>query len=220
VVGLALILSDTRSIWVASVVAGTYLIAVWKWKASLLLPVLLAAGIAVAPTPVQERIRSIVQPKKQTDSNEHRIICWRTGWAMIKANPIVGVGPEEIKNEKVFFSYLPADIQRPLPDGWYGHLHNIYIHYAAERGIPAVLFLLWAFGWAFRDFQRAWRGLAEKRSDRAFLLQGAIACLLGTMVSGVFEHNLGDTEVLTMFLVILCIGYRAAGVERSVATAT
>ncbi len=146
VVGLALVLSDTRSIWVASVVAGVYLVAVWNWKASLLVPVLLAGAVAVAPAPVQERIRSIVKPKKQTDSNEHRIVCWRTGWEMIKANPVVGVGPEEIKNEKVFFSYLPKDIQRPLPDGWYGHLHNIYIHYAAERGIPAVLFLLWALG--------------------------------------------------------------------------
>jgi hypothetical protein len=30
------------------------------------------------------------------------------------------------------------------------------------------------------------------------------------MVSGIAEKNLGDTEVLTMFLTILCIGYLAA----------
>jgi len=36
------------------------------------------------------------------------------------------------------------------------------------------------------------------------------------MVSGVFELNLGDTEVLTMFLAILCIGYLA--VETAEAT--
>ena len=30
------------------------------------------------------------------------------------------------------------------------------------------------------------------------------------MVSGVFEKNLGDTEVLTMFLAIVCLGYLAA----------
>jgi hypothetical protein len=33
--------------------------------------------------------------------------------------------------------------------------------------------------------------------------------LLATMVSGFFEHNLGDSEVLTMFLVVLCCGYLA-----------
>jgi hypothetical protein len=30
------------------------------------------------------------------------------------------------------------------------------------------------------------------------------------MVEGVAEKNLGDTEVLTMFLVIMCLGYLAA----------
>ena len=44
-----------------------------------------------------------------------------------------------------------------------------------------------------------------------FLLEFAIASTIGVMVSGVFELNLGDSEVLTMFLVILCFGELAAG---------
>lgn len=209
VVGIALVLSDTRSIWIASVVAGGYLVACWNWKASLLIPVFLALGVALGPASVQERVRSIVQPKKQTDSNEHRIVCWRTGWEMIKAHPLLGVGPEEIKNEKVFYSYVPKDISRPLPEGWYGHLHNVYIHYAAERGIPATLFILWALLGSLVDFRKALNKLPGKRSTEHFLLQGATACIIGTMVSGIFEHNLGDTEVLTLFLAIMCLGYTA-----------
>ena len=49
-----------------------------------------------------------------------------------------------------------------------------------------------------------------KRQDRRFLLQAGIATVIGTMVEGVAEKNLGDTEVLTMFLVIMCLGYLAA----------
>ena len=36
-----------------------------------------------------------------------------------------------------------------------------------------------------------------------------MAYLIGTIVGGLFEKNLGDTEVLTMFLVIMCLGYAA-----------
>jgi len=37
---------------------------------------------------------------------------------------------------------VPADVRRPLPDGWYGHLHNIYLQFAAERGILTASYVL------------------------------------------------------------------------------
>ncbi len=209
IVGLALVLSDTRSVWIAGIVAGCYLIWDWDKRALLAVPVLLGLGLLVAPSAIQERAKSIISPKKETDSNEHRIIVWRTGWEMIKVHPIFGVGPEEIRKPAVFYAYLPADIRRPLPDGYYGHLHNIYIHYAAECGIPAALALTAALILPLWDFRRALKLLPPGRSDRRFLLQAAIACVIGTAVSGVFEKNLGDSEVLTMFLAIMCLGYLA-----------
>ena len=42
-----------------------------------------------------------------------------------------------------------------------------------------------------------------------------MACVIGTMVGGLFEKNLGDTEVLTMFLAIMCLGYLAAETRRA-----
>ena len=150
-----------------------------------------------------------MSPKKETDSNEHRIIVWRTGWQMIKAHPLVGVGPEQIRKPAVFYAYLPADIPLPLPVGYYGHLHNIYIHYAAECGVPAALALTAALILPLVDFRRALKRLPPGRSDRRFLLQAGVACVIGTAVSGVFEKNLGDSEVLTMFLAIMCLGYLA-----------
>jgi O-antigen ligase len=209
VVGLALVLSDTRSVWAAAVAALFYLLWIWDKRAALAMPVLLAIGLFAAPAALQQRVRSIVNPTKETDSNQHRKIVWRTGWQMIKAHPIVGVGPEMIRKPEVFFAYLPKDVELPLPGGFYEHLHNIYIHYAAECGVPATLALVAAFGMALWDFRRALAALPAGRSDQRFLLHGAIACVIGTMVSGVFEKNLGDTEVLTMYLVILCLGYLA-----------
>src|SRR5580700_3771916 len=110
VVGIALVLSDTRSVWVAALAAGFYLLWEWRRWAAIAMPVVLGLGLLIAPAAVQERVRSFNQPHGQLDSNTHRKIVWRTGWQMIKAHPIVGVGPEEIRKPAVFNAYLPADI--------------------------------------------------------------------------------------------------------------
>ena len=203
---VALVLSDTRSIWLAALAAGFYLLVRHSWKAALALPLVVLLGLLVAPGAVQQRAMSIIRPEKETDSNSHRITAWRTGWEMVKAHPVFGLGPEEIAKPAVFDSYVPADLPRPLPVGFYGHLHSIYVHYAAERGIPAVLLLVSALLGAIWRFRKALRNLQPGRSYRRFLLEFATASVIGVMVSGVFELNLGDSEVLTMFLVVLCLG--------------
>ena len=98
---------------------------------------------------------------------------------------------------------------RPLPSGWYGHLHNIYLHYAAERGIPTMLVLMWMLIQILVDFWRGLKTLPPGPSNRRFLLHGGIAAVLAIMVEGFVELNLGDSEVLTMFLVVVACGYLA-----------
>jgi hypothetical protein len=46
-------------------------------------------------------------------------------------------------------------------------------------------------------------------SDRRFILEGAIAVVIGALVEGFVEVNLGDSEPLTMFLVAVACGYLA-----------
>jgi O-antigen ligase len=208
-VGLSLVLSQTRGVWAAAVAASLYLLWCWRKWTALALPVVLVLGLAVAPDAIKTRVQSIYNPNSKTDSNTHRVICWRTGWAMIQAHPIVGVGPDQIRKPEVFFAYLPSDIRRPLPDGFYEHLHSIYIQYAAERGIPAMLFLVGAVVLAGRDFRRGLSRLPRGRSDERFLLHGSVASVIGALVAGITEYNLNDTEVLTMFLAIMCCGYKA-----------
>ncbi len=203
-----LALGGTRGIWAAFAVSGFYLLWTWNWKVALAAPLLALTLIWFTPGFVHERFVSIFQPKKETDSNQHRVVTWRTGIRMIEAHPWLGLGPEEVKAQ--FMDYVPADIPRPLPTGWYGHLHNIYLHYAAERGIPTMLMLLWMLVQILFDYARALRRLAPGRGDQRFLLQGGLACVIATMVSGLSELNLGDSEVLTVFLVVVACGYLAA----------
>jgi O-antigen ligase len=205
-VGMAVLLGETRGVWVATAVAGIYLL--WSWRRWLVaaVPVAIAAAFFLSPPAIRERFQSLVRPS-HVDSNQHRIVTWRTGIAIIEKHPLLGLGPEGVKLH--FDEYVPADIPRPLPEGWYGHLHNIYLQYAAERGIPAMLLMMWLLFQVIYDFRRGLRALPPVPDDRRFLLHGGIAVVLATMVEGFVEYNLGDSEVLAMFLVVVACGYLA-----------
>jgi O-antigen ligase len=213
---LALLLGFTRGIWLASAGAGIYLLWFWKRMLVLALPVALLLIALLAPASIRERFSSMLKPGK-VDSNQFRIVTLRTGLEMIRAHPWFGLGPEEVKLQ--FDRYVPPDIPRPLPEGWYGHLHNIYLQYAAERGIPTMLLMLWMLAQILWDcLRRVWR-LPPGRSDLKFVLHGAVAVAIATMIAGCFEYNLGDSEVLIMFLVVVGCAYAAMDCEAKDATA-
>ena len=214
IVALALLLSETRGAWLAAIVAGLYLLWEWRRWAAAAMPVLLVLVLLFGPAAIRERVDSLRNPHGQTDSNAHRLIVWRTGWEMIKAHPLFGVGPDMVRKKEVQDAYRPKDIPLPLPEGFYEHAHNIYIQYASERGVPATLFIVAAMLMALVDFRRALKRLPAGRSTERFLLQASIAVIIGTAVGGVFEYNLNDSEVLTMFLTMMCLGYTAASLHK------
>jgi putative inorganic carbon (HCO3(-)) transporter len=200
------LLSETRTVWLGLGIAGVWL--VWWWKRWMVAagPVILLA-VALVPGPVHERFVSVFRPQQNVDSNEFRRIAFRTGLRMIAAHPLLGIGLDETKYH--FLDYIPPDTPRPLPPGFYQHLHNFYLQYAAERGIPTMLMMLWMLLMILHDFFRALQRLAPGPSDERFLLHGGIATVIGIMLSGLFEVNLGDSEVLTVFLVVVACGYIA-----------
>ena len=203
--GVSLVLGLTRSIFLLGLPIGLiYLLWFWRRWLVLAVPLIAALGVVGIP-PIRERVISVLQPHGERDSNQHRIVTRRTGLRMIQAHPFFGLGPEQPKVQ--FNQYLPPDVHLPLPDGYYGHVHNIYIQYAAERGIPTLLALLWMIGKILYDFARGL--LRGAVGDARFLLHGAIAVILAILAEGYYEYNLGDSEVLTLFLVVVGFGYLA-----------
>jgi O-antigen ligase len=213
IVFVALVASNTRGVWIAAIVAGFYLLWEWRRWAAAAMPVLIVLVALLGPAAIRERVDSLLHPHGATDSNEHRLIVWSTGWELIKAHLLLGVGPDMVRKQEVQLAYLPKWVPLPRPEGFYEHAHNIYIQYAAERGIPATLFIVAAMGLALWDFRRALKRLPPGRSTERFLLQAAIAFVIGTAVGGITEYNLNDSEVLTMFLTMMCLGYTAASLH-------
>jgi O-antigen ligase len=204
VIGVGILLGETRGVWLATGAAGLYLLWYWRRWLALVAPIAILAGILAAPPALRERFSSILHPSA-VDSNAFRVLTWSAGLHMIERHPVLGLGPEMPRIH--FDEYLPAGTVKP--EGSYIHLHNIYLEYAAERGIPVLLIFLWLIGKVLFDFWRGLRALPPGRNDRRFLLHGAIAVVLGTLVEGVVEYNLGDSEVLAMFLVVVACGYIA-----------
>lgn len=195
VMALALVLAMTRGVWIGAFAGGLYLLWQWRRWAAAALPVAAAVAVLAGPAEVRQRALSVVKPHGVTDSNLHRIYTWRTGIEMIRKHPWFGVGPERVGAH--FRVHIPSDLPPEPPPGYYAHLHNIYLHWAAERGVPAavaaVLFFVWQMAAAWR---RARSCLAELR----WVHHGAAAVLLAVLVTGLFEYNLGDSEVLAMTL--------------------
>ncbi len=214
IVAAGILLAFTRSMWLGTV-AGALWLLWWKNK-WMVAAVPLAIGIVLLANPLNVRERALSAIRSQPgvlDSRAHRAALRRVGYEMIQAHPIVGVGPEQVGPQ--FMQYLPADLPHPFPTQWYKeHLHNIYIHYAAERGLPALAILLWLLGRALFDFWTALRRLPPE-SEARWVLHGAIAVVLAVMVSGWTELTLGHSQVLEMFLAVVACGYIAIDTSRS-----
>jgi putative inorganic carbon (HCO3(-)) transporter len=208
IVAAGVLLAFTRSMWVGTIAGALWLL--W-WKNKWLIaavPLLIGIILLVNPLEVRDRAFSAFSAKEGVlDSRAHRAALRRVGWEMIRAHPIVGVGPEQVGPQ--FMQYLPADLPHPFPVAWYKeHLHNIYIHYAAERGLPALAALLWLLGRALFDFWITLRRLPAE-SEARWVLHGSIAVIIAVMISGWTELTLGHSQVLEMFLAVLACGYIA-----------
>jgi putative inorganic carbon (HCO3(-)) transporter len=203
----ALELTWTRSMWLGTLCGGLYLIWFWKKWALAAVPVLIAGLLIANPLDIRERAVSALSPHEgQTDSNAHRAELRRIGWEMIKAHPWFGVGPEQVWRQ--YQNYIRPDMPQPQASQYYGHLENDYVQYAAERGVPTMLALLWMIGWAILDFARALRRLPSDAEER-WVLHAAIAVIAGVLVSGFYSWNLNNSEVLAMFLAVMGCGYVA-----------
>jgi putative inorganic carbon (hco3(-)) transporter len=204
VVGISIVLNLTRGVWLGCFIAMVYLL--WRWKPRwvLALPVLAAVIYLFAPRIVHERLWLALHPTRDP-ALSIRFEMWETGLNMIKAHPWVGVGPNNIP--QVYDLYLPPG--RPPESGFHDHMHDNFIQFAAERGLPCLVAWMWlmaAFLW------QMWKVRKRCRSGQ-WLIDGAIAAWLAFMVEGFFEFNFGTSPVLMVFLFVVSIPFVVDQIE-------
>ena len=86
----------------------------------------------------------------------------------------------------------------------------------AERGLPGLAFFVW---WAAAVFAAALREARHAAgAGPAWAAAGALAAFAAVFVAGLFEYNLGDSEVLMLVLLLTAVPFGLAR-ERGLAAA-
>lgn len=190
---LALAFTFTRSAWVGACVGVGILFLLHDFRLVGLLPILFGAFLVFAPPNLTARLYSTFS---LTDpSNRDRVAMMKSGWHIIKDDPLTGVGPDMII--QVYPHYRDKMAVNQLNP----HLHNVPLQIAAERGLPALAVWLWFIGTLVRDF---WR---RRRSEYPSLSNAGLAVIGAMLAAGLFEYNFGDSEFLMLFLVLVTLPY-------------
>jgi O-antigen ligase len=191
-----LLLTFTRSAMVGVTAGVGVLLLLRNFRLVALLPIVTAAVIAVAPAELTDRIYSMIDLNDPTIRD--RVAMLEAGAAIAADHPITGVGPDMIRSVYPDYRVAGAVQENNI------HLHNVPMHIAAERGIPALLLWLWFIGGALVGL----RPLLDRARQRvlAAAAMGAIAAML---TAGLFEYNFGDSEFLMLFLTLITLPFAA-----------
>jgi O-antigen ligase len=195
----ALVGTLTRSAWVALLAAVFVLALVHAPKAILGLVPAILVGLLLAPDAVQQRFLSIFDLRDVT--NYDRLCMVEAGVRMIEERPLFGLGPESVRER------YPIYRQPTAPRREVTHLHNSFLHMAAERGLTSLAAYLWLMGGAILLSYRTYRQSRRRGDGTADLSLGVFLALLAFNVAGVFEANWRDTELQRMALFLLAVPY-------------
>lgn len=208
VVGTALVLSFTRSVWLGAL--GGFLAVALLLPRRMLIGVVLPVGLVAAAASglIYHRVSMSFGQNFSPDSS--RLAMAFTGFRMIQDHPLFGVGPERIHTE--FPLYYQGD---DLANFYYGHLHNNILQIAAERGLLCLAAFLWFIFEIYADLARM---LKTATDETRWTVLSALAALTGFLIAGFFEYNFGDSEVLLLFLFIVSLPYGVYERRRTEAT--
>jgi O-antigen ligase len=198
-INVALVGTLTRSAWVALLVAVVVLALIHKPKAILAIVPAVALAVFLAPATIQQRFVSIFDVRDVT--NYDRLCMVEAGLRMVRERPLFGLGPEAVGIRYPIYRQ-PTAPRRSVP-----HLHNSFVHLAAERGLTSLAAYLWLMGAALVLAYRSYRRQFAHGQVDADLYLASFLTLLAFNVAGVFEANWRDTELQRLALFLVAVPY-------------
>lgn len=202
----ALVMMETRGVWVGIVAGCATLIGLWRPRALVALPIVLIGAYFSAPSSIQENIQSALDGS-DPQINE-RLAELDVGIEIILDNPILGVGPRRVP--EVYGDYRTPE-EAALGSRIPKYLHNNAIQIAADLGLLGLGFWLaiW-ISWFLRVARSYARVDESDRASRA-VIAGCLAAMVGFHIMGLLDYNMGDSEVafLTLFVFALPLAIEA-----------
>jgi O-antigen ligase len=194
---MAVALTSTRTAWVGVCAAAAVLLMLKDFRLLAILPIFAAITFAAAGPSITQRLMSTFDRKDPTRVD--RLAMLREGARMVRAHPLVGVGPNMVKER--YAEYRDEGAVKEVNP----HLHNVPVQIAAERGLPALAIWVGLIGVIAVDLWRLFQNGPQR-----VLAATALAALASMLAAGLFEYNFGDSEFLMLFLLLVTLPFAAA----------
>lgn len=193
---VSLLLTLTRGAWVGVAVGVGVLFLSKDFRLIALIPIVVVAVLAFAPTALTERMYSTID--KNDDTNRDRVAMLQAGVDIVKDHPLTGVGPDQI--ERIYPTYrVPGAVKETNP-----HLHNVPMQIAAERGLPALAAWIWFVVTTIVSLIRL-----LKRPRQVTPAAAGLGAMFAMLAAGLSEYNFGDSEFLMLLLVLITLPFAA-----------
>ena len=150
----------------------------------------------ILPSGAIDRFKSIVDLNHP--SNKDRINMWSTGIKMFKDHPLTGIADSHIR--EIYSTY--KKIERP---GEGDHLHSNFIMILATTGIFGFISYIGMFLLIFLKQIKFY--LESHNETFKMLVMGSILVMVSFHISGIFEWNFGDHEVMTVFFFLIAVPF-------------
>lgn len=204
-----LVVTYTRGAWIGFA-AGVLTVAASVRRGRWLLVgglVVLAAGALVSPYELRHRFLSMADPEEA--GVKERTYMWRSGLAMWRERPILGVGPGGVKRDYSRYALEQAYKKRT------GHVHNTPLQILVERGLLGLAAWLWLWIAFYAHALRRLRDLRGQPGPARAIVVGAVAAITGFLVGGLTEYNFGDSEVVMLAWVVTALAWtgQSSGAE-------
>jgi len=193
---VSIYLTQTRNVFVSIFICIIIFGIVHNKKIILIFILLLALLYLIIPQSYKTRISSIFDP--DYGSNKSRIVMWSIGLEMFKDRPLFGTGDNE-------FMELYEKYKKPEMHGEGSHLHSNYLMILATMGILGFISYAGMFAVLFLRQLKIYSSIKESK-DRMFIL-GVILSFFAFHISGIFEWNFADHEVMTLFLFLMAVPF-------------
>ena len=201
----ALAMTVTRASWIGFAVSVALMLLLTSSRRTILIVAACAIPLVLASVFLLQQRRSIGLIDRQDQSTSWREMVWREGFNLLVSKPrhiVFGVGLDSIKGHWREWGLFDNGRQ-PI-----GHMHSNILQIALERGVPALIVWLILFHLYARMLWQIQRREAESSTHETQnfprgLALGALGGALGFFTSGLVHYNWGDSEVVTVFYLII-----------------
>jgi O-antigen ligase len=201
----ALAMTVTRGSWIGFAVSVAVMLLLSASRRTMLIGLACAIPLVLAGVFLLQQQRRVGFVDRADQSTSWREMVWREGFDLLVSKPrhlLVGVGMDSIKAHWREW-HMFDDGRQPV-----GHMHSNLLQIALERGVPALILWLMLFVVYIRML---WRMVRTATDFKRGLALGALGGAVGFFTSGLVHYNWGDSEVVTVFYLIMGLVLAAQG---------